>query len=377
MSKYLALQQASGGGAITATLYIDKTYVSSHSKETLSLYVNINNVGPLCNAKATVTQATGSCPSEMNLKSGTLCFSVSCTGDSAIIKSATNSGAFAWFSSCPTSNPYCSFNDSASSQSLQLLPPPAAPQNQATPDPPPVQQPDPASPVQPPDSAPVPALGDTSAPATANASPSAVLPVTTSIVTQSPKAQAIIAPNGGSPKTTLPDNASNPTVESSGAAIGGAVAGIIALFVALGIVYVRNNGSVSQLLPTLFQSKPDIEAPAPTSDFKTPGKRKPLPIPKMERTTDGKFAVPPTNGLSTTVQSATLPLMSTNVVIQKPASAKKPQNAIRTPRSRDRVYVAPAAVDDNALRSKAASPPKGLGAKRSARSLSPKVVKRY
>ncbi|KAJ3296940.1 hypothetical protein HDU79_005300 [Rhizoclosmatium sp. JEL0117] len=376
MSKYLALQQASGGGAITATLYIDKTYVSSHSKETLSLYVNINNVGPLCNAKATVAQASGSCPSEMNLKSGTLCFSVSCTGNSAIIKSATNSGAFAWFSSCPTSNPYCSFNDSASSQSLQLLPPPAAPQNQATPDPPPVQQPvpDPAPPVQPPDAAPVPTLGDTSAPATANASPSDILPVTTSIVTQSPKAQAIIAPNGGLPKTTLPDNPSNPTMGSSGAAIGGAVAGIIALFVALGIVYVRNNGSVSQLLPTLFQPKPDIEAPARTSDSKTPGKRKPLPIPKMERTADGKFAVPPTNGLSTTVQSATLPLMSTNVVIQKPTSAQKPQNAIRTPRSKDR---APATVDHNALPSKAALPPKGLGAKRSARSLSPKVVKRY
>ncbi|KAJ3296939.1 hypothetical protein HDU79_005299 [Rhizoclosmatium sp. JEL0117] len=257
----------------------------------------------------------------MNLKSSTRCFSVSCTGDSSIIKSASNYVA-------------------------TLLPPATAaiisptPENNAVPDPvPPVQSPVPTS--QPEENPPA---QDNITQTITDISPSATLTVAASNVPQSPKPQAIIAPIRGPTQSTLPGDTSGSSSGTSGAAIGGAIAGIIVLLAALGIVYVRYNRATSEPQPT------DIEVPTQSYVSKSPTKRKALPIPKTERTVDGKFTAPPSNVLNTTAsgvtsQSIPLQMLPTGVTIQKPAAARQAHSPMITDLSKDGYFVVPAGTE--------------------------------
>ncbi|KAJ3282880.1 hypothetical protein HDU79_009598 [Rhizoclosmatium sp. JEL0117] len=132
MTTYVAVSQAPSTGAVTATLYLDKTYVNNHAGQVISLSMDFLSSSNLCKATTTIGAASIPCPSAMNWIFNAYCFPVSCTADGNVIKSSKNYNVVASFSICPASNPKCWFFDSITSSSTRLAvvsPPPApAPQ---------------------------------------------------------------------------------------------------------------------------------------------------------------------------------------------------------------------------------------------------------
>ncbi|KAJ3296941.1 hypothetical protein HDU79_005301 [Rhizoclosmatium sp. JEL0117] len=293
MSTFLTLQQAPNAGAITASLYLDQTFVGIHLNEVFSLSVSLNPVGTICSVITNVGKAVDLCPSAMGLMAGTRCFSVACSGDPNIIKASASYAATARFTSCPASNPKCWFADTASSKSTVLSPPGPAPVSPPviapSPDPapaPPAQDPAPAQNPADQSSSPVPAPVDQPA-ANPVPSPPPVVGTTVSpqaITTQAPSAP-IKAPSSPQQPTPPENNAPSAPGGNNTIAIGLSVVGSLVVIAAAGLVYTRYRRN---------SENDDIElAMSPvTHDSKTPGKRKALPIPKTERTADGKFTVP-------------------------------------------------------------------------------------
>ncbi|ORY33231.1 hypothetical protein BCR33DRAFT_521137 [Rhizoclosmatium globosum] len=93
MSTFLTLQQAPNAGAITASLYLDQTFVGVHLNEVFSLSVSLNPVGTVCSVITNVGNTVDPCPSAMGLMAGTQCFSVACAGDPSIIKASAMSNS--------------------------------------------------------------------------------------------------------------------------------------------------------------------------------------------------------------------------------------------------------------------------------------------